>query len=332
MRTAVGLLLVVFLAGGIGAQEMRISLERVDTLIDGQLPCNFPITFYFRIANTSTHDFHGSANGFRIYSPDGATWSPGFSVDSIPCDPFPCDSGYISDTTWYGEFIDSTLPNGLMWKGTDPQIYDGGLFVNTFSVDGAGADTVGFAGFDQYSGVGLYSGFDFVGWKIRIASISKGSAGRTICIDSSYFPPSGTWLWANDTVVVPDWDGPYCWTVSVAEPPPPPPPPGMSVRLDSVEGLVKGRLPIGRRIAFRFRFTNTSGPTIEGLANGFRIYSPDGATWIPGIASVDSGYCDPTPCPGGEWYFYDTSYYGLWESTTLPPPVSAPTAMRSKAL
>ncbi|MFH1688053.1 MAG: T9SS type A sorting domain-containing protein [bacterium] len=38
--------------------------------------------------------------------------------------------------------------------------------------------------------------------------------GDVVCIDSSYYPPSGTWLWAGPGGGVPSWGGPYCWEVT----------------------------------------------------------------------------------------------------------------------
>ena len=87
MRSIIVLMSIVFLGGGISAQDMRISLDRVDTLINGKLPHDYPISFYFRMTNTSIHDINGLSSGFRIYSPDGATWSAGFFVDTVlTCD------------------------------------------------------------------------------------------------------------------------------------------------------------------------------------------------------------------------------------------------------
>ncbi|MFH1686329.1 MAG: T9SS type A sorting domain-containing protein [bacterium] len=39
--------------------------------------------------------------------------------------------------------------------------------------------------------------------------------GAHFCIDSSYYPPSGTWLWAGPGGGVPTWGGPYCWDVGI---------------------------------------------------------------------------------------------------------------------
>ena len=78
-----------------------------------------------------------------------------------------------------------------------------------------GADTVGF-----YStvivGLGIPPGYagPFV-W-ISVALTDTSSVGGTICLDSSWFPPDGVWLWAYGSAVgsfPPAWDGPHCWPV-----------------------------------------------------------------------------------------------------------------------
>jgi hypothetical protein len=198
-------------------QGQTISLNNVDGLSFGHLDkieCGQPVVFYFKVDNLGANSFAGSANGFRIYSPNGATWSPGFTVDTLisGCFPPPCET--TIDTVWYGEFLDSGLPPGMVWKGADPQVYDGGLFINSFSEDGAGADTVGFAGFNQTTGTGIYSTFSAdPAWSITIASTDCADTNLTICIDSSYYPPSGKWLWADGIQVEPAWDGPHCYDI-----------------------------------------------------------------------------------------------------------------------
>ncbi len=197
----------------VSAQETSITISRVDTLIDGELPYNFPISFYFRVSNQSSHTMEGFANGFRIYSPDGATWKPLVSLDTL------CGfAGCWEDTTWYGgEYFDNGLPTGLVWTAASPtpSVFDGGLFFNVFSFDGTGSDTVGFAGYTRDpNGQGFYPGFVAdPAWVIRIDHIDSSSVGKNLCIDSSFFPVSGRWLWANDTLIYPDWGGPYCFVV-----------------------------------------------------------------------------------------------------------------------
>ena len=206
------------------AQE--ITIDSISGFLPGsttEFECGQPIEFFFRLTNPGA-TVNGSANGFRIYSPDGATWSPGIFVDTVYVQ-FPTPSTSY-DTTLYGEFINPPEYSGgnLVWIGQDPQIYDGGIFVNFYSDDddnaatpdvfGIGSDTVGFAGFNQTTGTGLFTGFDGTGWKVRIESLDCSSNGKTICIDSAYFKPSGVWKWSTSPGdVFPAWAGPQCFTI-----------------------------------------------------------------------------------------------------------------------
>ncbi len=78
---------------------------------------------------------------------------------------------------------------------------------------GAGADTAWF-GYSVMVGTGLPDGFDEVAWTVTVGPVSGSYAGKHLCIDSSYFPPSGLWLWApTGQSEVPTWDGPHCFIV-----------------------------------------------------------------------------------------------------------------------
>jgi hypothetical protein len=196
--------------------QAAISISSVDGLSVGQtdkIECGQPVEFFFRLENNTSDLFAGSANGFRIYSPNGATWSPWFRVDTVltNCFPLPCDTSI--DTLYYGTWLDTGLPAGIdSWKGTGTQVYDGGLFVNSFSEDGMGADTVGFAGYSQTVGVNLYPTFVAdPAFSIRLNGTDCADTNLTICIDSSFYPPSGKWLWADGVQVEPEWGGPYCY-------------------------------------------------------------------------------------------------------------------------
>ena len=54
-----------------------------------------------------------------------------------------------------------------------------------------------------------------------------------------------------------------------------------AVTLDHVDGLVDGKLNSGQELVFHIRLTNATGQTLGGSTNGFRVYSPDGAVWVP---------------------------------------------------
>lgn len=169
------------------AYSQSISLESVDGLLnppedmvmtaDGATT----ITFNLRLTNGAT-DAGGIANGFRIYSDDGATWG-------------------------------ATVPDtfNLGW----PLMFDLVYQIFELNVDGAMADTVGFAGSKFMSGSGLPANFDEIGYKITIGPLSATDDGKTICLDSSYYPPAGSWKWTPDTR--PAWAGPFCFWVGVKD-------------------------------------------------------------------------------------------------------------------
>ncbi len=110
---------------------------------------------------------------------------------------------------------------GISWIGTygpDPTFptsnFDLGWFVDPHSWDGTGADTIGFGGI-IFLGDGLPPGFD--GPAVVLTIDANGATeGDTICIDSAYYPNSGTWMWGfygDGSDVPPSWDGPHCYEV-----------------------------------------------------------------------------------------------------------------------
>lgn len=78
---------------------------------------------------------------------------------------------------------------------------------------GDGVDTLGIRLFD-YGECEYPAGYD--NWFMKFAmEFPESSIGKTICIDSCYFPDAGPWLWNVDdgSTIVPQWDGPYCYTI-----------------------------------------------------------------------------------------------------------------------
>jgi hypothetical protein len=198
---------VVLSTSTVSAQGGSISLDYLSgaSVYDGsKLPAGRPIYFDLRITNPGT-TIQGMTTGFRVFSPDGATWEPTAYIG---------DYGYGYDTAYLGIFVE---PESLyVWDSPGPgeqEMFDGANIILTFSIDGVGADTVGFAGLVQEFGVGFPTGFDFVGFQIGLDSVTSTSAGMTLCLDSSYYPPSSIWLWANGTSYPPAWDGPHCYEI-----------------------------------------------------------------------------------------------------------------------
>lgn len=133
------------------------------------------VIYHIRITNNTGGNIMGFTNGFRIYSPDGATW----------------------DTT-----------RVRFAPAINPDWFDCVFSAEGFDVDGQGEDRVGFSA-SVMMGSGLPSGFNNIGLQIEIGPTPDSTYYKTICLDSCYFPPSGLWLWAPGGV--PTWDGPYCF-------------------------------------------------------------------------------------------------------------------------
>ncbi len=127
-------------------------------------------------------DVHGISNGFRIYSPDSATWS-----GSSP---------------------------GLVDIFLDDLFDLGGVNYILSDTDGVGSDTIGF-GAATFYGDGLSTSYDYTAFSIRIGPIDSSMAGKTIIIDSSFFRPTNEWFWTdiNGDLIYPDWAGPYQYSI-----------------------------------------------------------------------------------------------------------------------
>lgn len=124
----------------------------------------------------------GITNGFSISSPDGATW-----------------------TTTVGD----TIPAG--WDDWFDLIFA----INPFSITGESADTVGFGGASLFGG-GIPGTFNQAAYTITIGPFDEADRGKTIVLDSCFYPPTGTWKWAGP-VIYPTWDGPHTYLVDPPE-------------------------------------------------------------------------------------------------------------------
>ncbi len=142
------------------------------------------IEFTFRLTNTDGNTIYGFCNGFRVWT-----------------------HRYGAYTNNFGSVSGGTLPLG--WD----TLFDLAFSIHAFSVDGMGEDTVGFSG-ARLMGPGIADGFDQQVWWVRATPYWEGD-GDTLCIDSSWFPPGGSWLWATTPggTIYPTWYGPHCFSV-----------------------------------------------------------------------------------------------------------------------
>ena len=144
-------------------------------------------TINFRL---SSNMLTGMTNGFRIFLSDVPT---GLNV----LDPGP---GFAPMT--YNLLID------MIAFG-----FDGGFFVNSYGVNGFGVDTIGFGGFTLFAGIPVGAEADVYEISTEIDHNLSGS-GLYLCLDSTWYPPGGQWLWATiHGAVQPYWGGPYCYEI-----------------------------------------------------------------------------------------------------------------------
>jgi hypothetical protein len=142
------------------------------------------VQFTFRLTNTDVNTIFGFTNGFRVWT-----------------------HRYGAYTNNFSPITGDTLPLG--WD----TLFDLVFAINRYSADGMGEDTVVFGG-SRLMGPGIADGFDQQVWWVRTTPYEEGD-GDTLCIDSSFFPPGGTWLWSTTPggLVCPAWSGPHCFHV-----------------------------------------------------------------------------------------------------------------------
>jgi len=186
----ISLMLALFLTlsfgNGLCANGGAITLGSVDGLYLGQIQVQSgapDVRFHMNYENYDlVNKAKGITNGYELSATGGATWTNGAKGDEFSWGP-------------------ANLHFDLVWS------------VNTFDWNGAGADTVGFGG-SVMVGLGLDPGYNgpAVYFTINMAGAPE---GETFCVDSCYYPPSGTWMWAYGSSVgsfPPAWDGPHCYT------------------------------------------------------------------------------------------------------------------------
>ena len=155
----------------------QVTIDMIDGLYnDTSIYTDSLITFYIRLNNNSPYSIEGFTMGFKIFS-------------------------YQNSATWNNTIGEST---GAITLG----MIDIPLFINTFSITGANADTVGFSGIN-IGGTGIQPGFNEHAFTIQIGPIPSSKHGGWICLDTTFYPTGGAWLWATSGgSIIPDWDGP----------------------------------------------------------------------------------------------------------------------------
>ncbi|HUV31322.1 MAG TPA: dockerin type I domain-containing protein [Acidobacteriota bacterium] len=193
-------------------QVTQIVLDNVtNTVDDTLLVAGEQHSFDLRATNLGSYVNYNPTNGFRIFSEDGAQWT------------FPLADTTIDTTITLIEpppdpVFDTTIDTVIVFSWVDPtyRAFFDQFFVNQYSVDGIGSDTTAFAGVGLSVDRGIPDGWDALSYKIILQSRLQ-DHGKHICIDSSWFPPGGTWKWAPLNVmfpqISPDWSGQSCYRV-----------------------------------------------------------------------------------------------------------------------
>ncbi len=174
------LLMLVILFIGAVTHASSISIDNVTgTWDDGFTTYIIPdeeVTFDIRYTNYSSMDIKGMTNGFKVWTTGNSPFTP--------------------------------LNGELMYPGLT-YLFDLVLAVNVYGANGTGADTLGMSG-SALTGSGLYNGFNEIVLKLSTGGVQE---GETLCIDSSWYPPSGTWRWSSgSTDIFPSWSGLRCYT------------------------------------------------------------------------------------------------------------------------
>lgn len=137
------------------------------------------------------------ANGWKIYSPDGADWE---FVQGTALQAF-------LDVGWDYSFVNHFDKTGGTGSFGLPRVAGGG--------NSTGTDTVAvlLAGMNAQPGGGLPGGSDNFIFNIEFNS-RREDAGLHICFDTTRQAPGASWEWANaDGLIVPDWSGAKCWVI-----------------------------------------------------------------------------------------------------------------------
>lgn len=142
-----------------------------------------PFTVNITIDNRNGIREGGFSNGFRVWTVGGSSFNP-----------------IVGDTV---------NDNGVSWHG---ERFTLTCAINCFGCDGQGSDTVGFIGAGFPTDEGFIAGEVISGaFAVTIDGIQN---GETVCIDSTFFPTTGSWMWGTSGSI-PAWDGPHCFLAEI---------------------------------------------------------------------------------------------------------------------
>ncbi len=170
---------------------------RVDSLIVGN-------DYEFLISIENDIIWMAMQHGMQIYSPEGASWNWYSQPDGYG--PLGPGTGGQYLTVVAGSRMD---PTNVVWDMTD-------LLVPETDMDGISPDTIFPGGLAMNNGLQPGPLEHMMSLYFTPTSAASSGAVGTICIDSSFVPPSGAFLFsdAGGKTFPIDIEGPYCWPVT----------------------------------------------------------------------------------------------------------------------
>jgi hypothetical protein len=168
-----------------------------DTILAGR-------EYTIRVWLESSVALGGIQLGIRLYSPDGAAWSWN-----------PQPDGYGPDGPGSGQQVVTVVPGCRMdpteevWDMTD-------LLVMENDIDGFSPDTIFIGGASLWNS--LPAGYleHMMSLHLTATSVGEASPIGTICADSAFIPPAGSFIFIDALTslpLIPEIDGPFCWPV-----------------------------------------------------------------------------------------------------------------------
>jgi hypothetical protein len=167
------------------------------------------VEFHIRFSNLSDSHYV-FLNGFRTWSPDGASWSYPAECTIVDSNPPPC--GHFPDPPCYDTIVAPVWTNPVF-----ANLFPYGNFWHDLrSFDGIGADTVGWVGVEYSENLGILPWYDDIVFAFPV-KLSVLDTGKTICVDSSFWTPDNYWTWATIDFghkFPPTWSGQRCYTIT----------------------------------------------------------------------------------------------------------------------
>jgi len=192
--------LLIVLAASLVSAQTSITLQSItnvtfDSVLAGG--STHTVTIRFNASGAPAGRGYLTANGFKIYSPDGADWG---SVQGTAL-------GSFSGLGWEHLFVKPLQQDG--WKRRLWLAF----IRREWQYDRRDTVVVLLAGVNSAPGGGMPAGFNSSALTIEFTS-KREDAGLHICIDTCQRAPGAAWEWANaDGLIQPAWSGKRCFVI-----------------------------------------------------------------------------------------------------------------------